>query len=1164
MPGVSFVLHRSNALESLADRLAEVVAQPVGPPSQPEVLVVQSRGMERWVSQHLARRLGVWANARFLFPRDLVERVLGQVLGDARESPDVGQAFSRESLTWGVAALLPGLMPLPAFAPLATYLEGDAGGVRRLQLARRIGDLLDQYVVYRPEVIGAWERGEEDDWQAVLWRALVGQGHGRHLADRAGECIARLAKGEVDLGDLPARVTLFGISTLPPLFLRVLGGISAHLDVHLLQLSPCQEYWADLRAADARPDLSPPGSSDAQVTDAQVTDANPLLASLGKVGRDFQMVLTDLDDVVGCREAAGDLYRDPLDRPVAPTVLARLQSDILHQRRRSARGGASDPALAPVPVAPEDDSLTVHTCHGPMREAEVLRDQLLGLFDSDPTLEPRHVLVMTPDIETYAPYVDAALGATATIPYTIADRSLRQEHPVVEGFCAVLDVVGSRFGATAVVDLLGHAAVRERFGLADQDVDAARQWINDASICWGVDAQHRQELGLPPYEENTWRFGLDRLVLAHAMPPDGRTLFAGTLPCGAVVGDQAGSLGPLVDLCETLFDLRTRLAEPRPVAAWRDVLVEVLDRTVSAEAEPLQHQLVRDGLERLADQARAAGFDDPVALDAIGDELTSGFDEAAGSAGFLTGGVTVCELLPMRSIPFRVIALVGMNDDAFPRLQRRLGFDRMGHWPLPGDRSPRDDDRYQLLECLLAARERLLITYVGQSSRDNSPLPPSVVVSEVLDTVAESCLLAEGEDVRERFVVRHPLQPFSPRYFDPTDDPRLFSFDAAQALGAARLQATREPPAPFVTRLALPEPPGDLSLDRVLRFFDHPARAFLAGPLGLVLGGEVTHLEDREPMALDGLARWQIGARLLDEALRVGGDPEWGGGPAREGGAVREGGPAREGGAAREGGPARGDPADLYPALRADGVLPLGWPGRLAFEAMLPGVDALREALDRWLTQPDLPALRVDVSLGTTRLTGWLRGLRAGAQLRYRYGRVRARDKLAAWIHHLALCAMGPRAEGREVLPDTTVLVGRAAKKAGQAEVHHLERLSAPEARDHLATLVSLYEAGQRIPLRIFPEPSLAYAQVMHSAPAADAAALDVARAAALDAARRAFTSTHRTSGDDADVYVRQAHAGADDLLATGPAAVEDPGLAFSDLAVAVYGPLVDHLQGGT
>lgn len=1123
MPGVSFVLHRSNALESLADRLAEVVAQPVGPPCQPELLVVQSRGMERWVSQHLARRLGVCANARFLFPRNLVEQVLGQVLGDARESPDVGQPFSRESLTWGVAALLPELLPTPAFAPLSTYLEGDEGGVRRLQLARRIGDLFDQYVVYRPELVGAWERGEDDDWQAVLWRALVGRGSGRHLADRAGECLARLAQGEVDLGDLPGRVTLFGISTLPPLFLRVLGGVSAHLDVHLLQLSPCQEYWADLRVEDARQDLSPPGTTDAPVTDALVTDANPLLASLGKLGRDFQTVLTDLDDEVGYQEPPGNLYRDPLDRPGAPTVLARLQSDILHQRRRSARGGAVEPE----PVAPTDDSLTVHSCHGPMREAEVLRDQLLAFFDADPTLESRHVLVMTPDIETYAPYLDAALGATATIPYSIADRSLRREHPVVEGFCAVLDVLGSRFGASAVVDLLGHAAVRERFGLAQQDVDAARQWIADASICWGVDDQHRQELGLPPYGENTWRFGLDRLLLAHAMPPDGRTLFANTLPCGAAAGERVGGLGPLADLCETLFDLRTRLAAPRSVTAWRDMLAEVLDRTVSAEAEPLQHQLVREGLQRLADQARAAGFDDPVSLDAIGDELGSGFDEAAGSAGFLTGGVTVCELLPMRSIPFRVIALVGMNDDAFPRKQRRLGFDRMGHRPLPGDRSPRDDDRYQVLECLLAARERLIVTYVGQSNRDNSPLPPSVVVSEVLDTLAESCRFADGDDPRERFVLCHPLQPFSPRYFDPDDDARLFSFDEAQGLGAARLLAVREPPAPFVTRLALSEPPDELSLDMLLRFFDHPARALLSGPLGLVLGGEVTQLQDREPMGLDGLARWKVGARLLDEAL------------------------------------GHGDSAELYPALRADGVLPLGWPGRLAFEALLPGVGALREGLEEWLTQPELPALRVDVALGRTRLTGWLRGLRTGAQLRYRYGRLRAKDLVAAWIHHLALCAMGPRAEGPGGLPNTTVLVSQAAKKAGQADLQQLVPTPAPDARDHLASLVRLYEAGQRIPLRIFPEPSLAYAQVMQNAEVAD----DAARETALAAAERAFTSSRFNRGDDADVYVRQAHTGVPDLLSTapvGPSGTPDQGLAFSDLAVAVFGPMLDHLQRGT
>lgn len=1130
MTPVSFFLHRSNGLESLTDRLAEVVGTPVASPTVPELLVVQSRGMERWLSQQLARRFGVWANAQFLFPRNLVERVLQHVLDDA---PEVGLPFSRESLTWGVAALLPELLPTPAFEALRVYLDRDGGGVRRLQLARRVGDLFDQYVVYRPELIDAWERGEQDDWQAVLWRALAKRGRGRHLADRAGECLSRLAQAERGerpgaesvLGGLPDRVTLFGISTLPPLFLRVLSGLSAHLDVHLLQLSPCQEYWADLRPADASPD-PPPGAAD-----PLVNDANPLLASLGKLGRDFQTVL---EDEVRYQELPGDLYLDPLRESRPATVLGILQSDILHQRRRSALGGAAEPVV----IAAEDDSLAVHSCHGPMREAEVLRDQLLALFDADPSLEPRHVLVMTPDIDTYAPYVDAAFGATAVIPYSVADRSLRQEHPVVEGFLAVLDVLGGRFPASAVVDLLAHAAIRERFGFGDEDVETARGWIAGASIRWGVDADHRVELGLPSYAENTWRFGLDRLLLAHAMPPDGKTLFAGTLPCGAAAEDQTGGLGPLAELCETLFELRTRLAAERSVAAWRDVLVEVLERTVSAEGEPLQHQLVREGLQSLADHALVARFDDPVSLDAIRDELVGGFDAAVGTAGFLTGGVTVCELLPMRSIPFRVIALLGMNDDAFPRLQRRLGFDRMGKKPRAGDRSPRDDDRYQLLECLLAARERLLVTYVGQSSRDNSALPPSVVVSELLDAVAESCVVADAPDpdrvkaqeaVREHFVLCHPLQPFSPRYFDATDEVRLFSYDPSQALGAARLQAERQPRSRFLTQLTPPEQQDELTLETLVRFFDNPARSLLAGTLGLRLGGEVVQLEDREPMELDGLERWQLGARLLDEGLAGGERPE-------------------------------GGMTDLYPVVRADGVLPLGWPGRLAYEEILPSVDTLRQGLREWVTQVELPALRVDVACGQTRLTGWLKGLRAEAQLWYRYGSLRAKDLLAAWVRHLALCAMAKEAGGR--VPDMTVLVGQAVKKGSLADVRQL--IPTPDAPAILASLVRLYDAGQRTSLRFFPEASLAYARVMHRADVADEDALSTARVAALLAAQKAFQSSRYTRGDQDDVYVRQAHLGVDALLSAQPEGVEGEGPTFIALAESVFGPLLDHLQAVT
>ena len=1068
MPGL--FVHTSNRLETLADGLAAVLRQPLRAPLQPEIVVVLNQGMGRWLKLELAGRLGLWANCEFPFPSHFAHQVFQALLPE----PPAASLFCREVLVWKLMALLPRLAGQSGFEEVRHYLEvpaptapagspGAAADPRKLhQLATRLAHLFEQYPVHRPALVLGWETGEDPQWQAVLWRELVAAFGSRHpaaLLRQLSEVRATEADAPVPAPDpyvavprpvLPERVAVFGVSTLPPFQLELLARLGTRLEVHVFRLEPSQELWSHVRSERQQQRLlARAGQPLAAAAAFHLETGNRLLASLGQAGRSFQELLLD----------SGDWQDDAqFHPPGTDSLLHAIQDDLLHLRDRGRapadfgfripeadlEDGPQAAAGAVLPIGAEDRSLQVHSCHSPLREIEVLADHLLAWFQQDPTLTPRDILVLTPDIEAYAPFLQAVFDAPEDegrrIPFSLADRAARQEHGVGETFLRLLRLSGSRCTAPEVLAPLETPAVRARFQIGEPELELLRGWVRKTHIRWGRDAAHQQALGLPAHPENTWRHGLDRLLLGYAM--DGRepALFAGILPSPDIEGAATETLGCFAAYVERLFAAVDDLPKPRSLSSWEETLGGLLTDFFS-DHDDWQGEIaaVRFALRQLRTRAGQAGFTEAVPLAVVLETLEGELQEERYGSGFLTGGVTCGALKPMRSIPFRVICLVGLNDGAFPRSDPKLAFDLMAQHPQPGDRSTRDDDRYLFLETLLSARDRLYLSYVGQSLRDNSAVPPSVVVSDLLDYVKQGFVAApphtaqpqaaDGPSLVDRLVVKHRLQAFSPAYFD-ARDPRLFSYSTENCAASIRAQSARSAPAPFVgAPLSEPEPEfRALDLDQLAGFFRNPAKFLLQRRLGLRLPLEEEPLEDREPFAVEGLDRFLLQAELVE--LRLAG----------------------------------ADVRAQCDVLRAAGRLPPGESGTLWFTGQCDIAEEFAAKVAPCLAGRRAEPVSLDLTLGEFRLTGQLTTLTQDGLLDYRcVKQPGGADLLRLWLGLLAAHAAGIEpvvARGLFVTREETV------------------QLQPPDhPRELLASLLETYWSGLRQPLKFFPKTSWAFAE---------------------------------------------------------------------------------------
>lgn len=988
------ILHQSNRLEHLARRLADLLAQPVGDPLRTEWVVVPHPGMGRWLSLELAASLGVSANIEFPLPAVFIWQIFRQLLEDVPEL-DRNQP---NRLAWRIHGLLSQQDFDRHDSPLSSYLEsGDE--LRCFQLAQELAALYDRYLLYRPEWILAWQQGESavagDEWQAELWRALA-ETEQRHWVSLQQQFFSQPLSG--DLSVLPKRVYLFGVPTLSPGYLQILRRLSDLLDVHLFLLNPCAAHWADIVPPRTQARLELTDNAEALYLEV----GHPLLATLGRQGRDFFAAINEFDP------GSEELFEPP--EPHA--LLARLQHQILNLETPDEGGSV-------------DDSITLHLCHSPMREVEVLYDQLLAMFEALPGLSPNEILVMVPEIDLYAPLIEAVFsepGDRPAIPYRINDRRLLQRNPLATALLELLDLPGSRYTIGSLLSLLEQPAVQRRFGLEEGALESITQWLVVAGIRWGRDGESKRAWGLPPDDGHTWWAGLRRLLLGYAMPRVSDELWRGILPLDAAEGGAADQLGRLIEFCDRLFGLEDQLATPRTVAEWRDGLLHLARDFFQPDAQT-QDQLdeLRAMIQQLAEEAGQAGFEGTVSRALIRYRLQALFEGADGR-GFLGGGVNCCALAPMRSLPFRVICLLGMNDGVFPRHQPSFGFDLMTNQFRLGDRSRRVDDRYLFLETLISARERLSISYVGYSQRDNSPLPPAVVVDELCDTLR--CMT--GEAGLAQMIRHHPLQPFSPVYFAQGTD--LYSYSEQRREAAMRVgrgQRGDTPLAPAPLQAQQPSEAVEVPAERLIEFFANPPRLFARERLRLTLESLAELPEEREPFELELFERLDNEREMVEALLN---------GTAS---------------------------ASLQARLEASGQLPHGQAGELEFNRMLQQAESMAARLQPLLAGSGRSSHDFDLPLLRSRINGRLNNLVSDGLLAYTTARFYPHQLLRYWIEHLVLNLTKPL-----LIPPQTRLFEGAREGVF---------LPPEDAKGLLEKLLEHYWAGQDRPLPFYPATAWAY-----------------------------------------------------------------------------------------
>ncbi len=830
-------------LESLAELLSFKIKQHPLDVFEAETVCVANPIVQRWLSVQIAKHNGIEANVEYPLAANLIWRLLKKA---GLNCPDT-DPLALESLVWKIISLLPQLSQNEEFSGIKKYLDDDEDGTKQWQLAKKIADVFDRYQYHRPEAL-LTEAHNMEPWLKTLWKKLVADVP-NHKIKLIFQFMEWMQQGKIPSHLLPKRIHVFSPSFLPKIVFQFFEALSQSVEINFYVVSPTNQYWGDLTSPKKLAKARLSDNPDAVYWDI----GNALLSSWGKVGQIFH------DQLIVSQRVEYMPQVNPL--PAPKSLLQTIQNDIFN---------LSDRQYNEPEIIKNDGTIKINCCHNKMRECQVLHDEILAIFEQSANknqpISPENILILTPNVVDYAPYIEAVFSPSQHkpfIPWNINDIPVVDVSPIFDVFLQLFDLNEGRFKQSDVLAFLDLKECQNQFDLSASEVETIKGWIQKSHIHWGKNEQHKQQLGLPKIAQNTWRFGLDRMMASYALG-NNQTL-GDIVSINKIDGNEAETLGKFNRFYEALVYYAQRIDGDKTPQQWQKLSNEMLDKLFKENAESDNKQNIRECITDWLETVDTLGFEEKCHYQLVKNVLQEKLQISQKKIAFMSGGVTFSSMKPLRNIPAKVIFVMGMNEQDYPRKEVRPEFDEMSKNAKVGDPSIADEDRYLFLETLMAAREKLIFSYIAYSHKDNSEKQPSLLLSELIEYIDERFINEQQEKLSKSLITAHKLQAYCAYYYQ-QKKPKSYDRYWLPMFSTEKHNEQKTQWSNFKT-IKQNIDHEEISLESLLSFYKNPSASFLRGNLKVYLKDEKQEINDIEPIDLDDLQQWQVKQAITEANL---------------------------------------------------------------------------------------------------------------------------------------------------------------------------------------------------------------------------------------------------------------------------------------------------------
>lgn len=687
-------------------------------------IIVPNSGMQRYLELQIARHFGICSHIQIGYLGHLLWQLYLDVLPETKHLPALDERY----LTFRLLDYFEKNQQL--HRDLQTLSANYPHSKQRYQFARQVAKLLRLYLMDRPDVIDDWQQQHSSHlnqhphaaWQQSVFEQLALGQYSRHtLQQRFHKAILSTTT------PLPSTLHIFGFHTIPPTQLMDLQALSEVCEVYFYTFNPSVEYWQDLVPEAVKTAKSLTNEDEA----ALFSIGNPLLASWGQAGKFYLETLNDYDFEL-LDEENENSENSSNDNTYFDNTLTALQATICH---------LDEQMIGLIQDTDKQPAISLNACAGIRREVEVLYDNLLDLLENNEQVTPSDILVIVPNLRDYAPHIQAIFSQQA-IPFSLANQTAAEADSDTQAFIALLNVIAQQFSAQSLFECISEHAIRQALNLEVAHLNQIREWLLNHHFSGGYhDDSHGRDSSLEKL--------LDQLLLASV--GDTETLIGQRQASTAYHPEQQETLAYFCQIVQQFLPFARMSTRSQTLPAWFKQLSRLAE--VFLPEKPSGSPAVHERLIAWFDNL-AGSHEHTIAFEIIHADILSLLESEELHGPFLSGGVSFCAVMPMRSIPSKVIALLGMNQD-FPAITPTDPLDLRQANPLWSDHNPYKESRYFFLETVMAARQYLYLSYTGFDEKSGEKLPPSSLVSELVEYIERQYPGFEQQITRN-----YPLQGF--------------------------------------------------------------------------------------------------------------------------------------------------------------------------------------------------------------------------------------------------------------------------------------------------------------------------------------------------------------------------------------------------------------------
>lgn len=900
-----FNKYQSHSLTDLARELAEITVLETPNPMRPSWVVVQNNEVKEWLSLQIADLNGIAGNFKFIFPSEFIWMIY------RLKEPDVPKTLPTDlnSLHWILFELLG---KDPDFIKQIPFIsDTELSITKRFQLAGQIADVFDQYQVYRPEMINNWKKRKfstknaDEQWQLQLWIRLQAYWSANPITTQ-----------------IPGRSDAYKkvIEWLNNDDLDIVKGLPG--EIFIFGLSHLNKPFMEVISGISKH------------------------KEVHFFGRDIEINAPNHE----CRTLF-DSWKNPNCSQLKFLNQFLIQND---QKIKNSKVGIQSEKLS---------SIEIHSCHGVRREVEVVKDEILRFLDKNLEADTSDILILLPDADEYAPLLethfnDKSNSQKLRLPLSKLYRN--QSKTLEYTLVYLLDLFNTSFKPSMVVDLLSLDPVKKRFGLTDDDIDLIENWI----------LTNRIYRGMGEYFNDTfsWQKGINQLMAGAVLEPDYMESFSGLVPLVELsTSDEMALMSKFSLFINTLKSLTEEFEHDKTPGQWLDLVNRMCKDIIVDVENGNDDASIFNIISRLKDQLKYTLGEELVPFPLFSNWLKGQFDTASSSSGRFGQGITVSTYIPYRSVPFKFIAMLGLNEGVFPRKAVRPEFDLIYKDPKVGDRIQSEDDSYLFLEVLSSASKHLHISYKGQDLRSETDRLPSMLVQQLKESFPENKILLK----------RHRLHPFNEAYFRKYKSASPQQPDMSYDLKHCNVANQINYPEKKVIDFNLNSvdsfdifKQSDISIYDLIKFVTEPANLLLSNEFNVNINLYNNDIQDREIFDLTGLDKYKLNALLYDSIQK----------------GISE--------------------KRIFNYARTAGYLPDMLKGKQVFQEEYNKTEKLRQEIES-LSELEEKSHEIRINHKGVQLYGSVRGIHGKSLVLHRVGQRRESHEIEQWVLHNALIASG-------------------------------------------------------------------------------------------------------------------------------------------------------------